>query len=139
MKTSSLCAYGLGPAALGLALTVAAAGCGSDSTVGGLTNPNAGSVVDRDTARTRDDLPAPDLNASRKEPIAESAASSPSSTGTTAGTGGPGGGQPGKTSTEAATPTATPATPAAKENSGEASGGTKPADTIKEGTPKSPQ
>ncbi len=120
-------------------LTLAASGCGSDSTVGGLTNPNPGSVVDHDKASSRDDLPTRDLNADRKEPIAEAASTSPASTGTTSGTGGPGGGQPGNATTpETKTPTPSE-TPVAKENSGNASGGTKPADTIKDGTPKSPQ
>jgi len=132
----------LGSTTLGLAMTLAA-GCGGDVPVGGITNPNAGSMVDRDKASNRTDMPVADQNAGNKEPIAEAASSSPSSTGTSAGTGGPGGGQPGKsgevrqTSPEAAT--SAPATPNAKQNSGEASGGTKPSGSIKEGTPRSPQ
>lgn len=137
----------LGATALGLALTLAA-GCGGDVPVGGITNPNAGSMVDHDKAATRTDMNVTDQNAGNKEPIAESASSSPSSTGTSAGTGGPGGGQPGKdkaadvrqAAPEAATPAPTPAaTPNAKENAGAASGGTRPSGPIKDGTPRSPQ
>ena len=124
---------------LAAALSVASAGCGSDSTVGGLTNPNPGSVVDRDKGAVRVDTPVPDLNAGNKEPAAEVGASSTSGTGSNAGTGAAGG-QPGsKPEDRSATSQGPKANPPAKENSGDASGGSKPSGEIKDGTPKSPQ
>jgi hypothetical protein len=121
----------LASSAVALALASAVSGCGSDSTVGGLVNPNPGSVVDRDKSGARTDLPIPDENAGGKEPIADSAASQPATTG-----GASSGlkGEPGKDAAKG-----TPGTPATKENSGGASGDTKPPGPIKDGTPKSPQ
>ena len=129
-----------GASAFGLMLAFGAAGCGSSQPVAGITNPNPGSVVDRDKAAIRTDINVPDENAGKSEPVAEAASSSPSGTGTTAGTAG---GHPAadsdsrETSPESAS--SPPATPADKSNSGEASGGTKPSGPIKEGTPRSPQ
>lgn len=130
---------GLRASALGVAIAVSASGCGSSTPVGGVTNPNPGSVVDPDKAATRVDLPVPNLNADHKEPVAEEArplpadnnapaASSPSTTNNDAR----------RASPEAATPSPS-ASPNADQNTGNASGATKPADSIREGTPKSPQ
>ena len=123
----------LGASALSLALTVAASGCGSSVPVGGITNPNAGSIVDRDKQAVRTDMNVTDLNAAQKEPIADEAAKIPAGAGVMSG---PGSGTV-QGSPEAAS--SAPATPAAKENAGEASGGTRPSGPIKAGTPTSPQ
>ncbi len=107
-----------------LALAIAVTGCGESVPVGGLTNPNPGSVVDRDKGAVRSDLPIPDTNAGKEPIITDSAASKDGAM---------------EADLRSKSPPVPAATPLAKENAGSAAGATKPAAPTKDGTPRSPQ